>query len=207
MKKYLLLLGCACMALAVLADDVVIAKAPSSDLINLTDIIAEKVVSPTNPIEHGGKPRRPKSTPVGGCSSTSINRVYHPGDLMETDGGKKRVRKGIEDSGIPVRPGTFVYCSSGDGSTLSIDKRFVKEFIENVTNGGRGRKEKGGIESWRPVTGNGSVIASSAGGDSDKLTIADVTDLIDQLLKGEAKGKSIGDVTMMIDQILTSPKD
>ena len=218
MKKYLLLLGCACLALAVLADDSTITKVSSSDLIGSKDIIAEKVVKPTNPIEQGGKPRRPKSSPVGGPSIFAnmvkqvglniVSGLVHIGDEVDPNGGKPRTPKGID--GCTVRPGknTGVASSSGDGSGSS--SSFNRVFNPGdvcVTNGGKGRIKKGGLDSWRPGTGNGPVIASPAGGNTDKMTIGDVTTLIDQLLKDEANGKSIGDVTMMIDQILTNPKD
>lgn len=121
-----------------------------------------------------------------------------------TNGGKPRLPekpRSTNPGNVAVRNGSF----SGNSLAKKDDPReWTLEKVDLVgfhidPLGGKPR-DKG-----RPlgITPGGVVVAGGA----KKLTIDDVTSLIDQLLtEGQSSAKNISDVTTLIDQLLTQPE-
>ena len=148
----------------------------------------------------GGKPRDPGRPLSSGDFINFLKGNKNPGVRSNSDG---------EES-------SSVNCS-GDEDHINLIKYEPKQFVVVVGDEEQGGKPRVPIVPGRPKSvtefiyvckGNGnennsSVMTPSAGNNSGKVTIADVTTLIDQLLTGtQSEGKSIADVTKMIDQIL-----
>ena len=221
MKKYLLLLGCACMALSSLADDTDINKIRTHDFgsftISATTTAVTRYTRDDNPITHGGKPRLPErpvrdGNPDPACDGTTSYN-YLPGHVMlcvrgvqETLGGKPR---------FPVKPlslpGAVSLFSNDDGSTMSNmhvggERNFVKADLVEFGKEPLGGKPR---DPGRPLSIDDFLnnVRNNSSFSSSKPTIDDVTSLIDQLLyEGQGQAKSVNDVTTMIDQMLIQPK-
>jgi hypothetical protein len=228
MKKYLLLLGCACMALSALADDTDINKVRTHDFgsftVSATSIVVTRYTRDDNPITHGGKPRLPErpvrnGNPDPACDGTTSYN-YLPGHVelvaqamssvkgvKETLGGKPR----LPEKPLSTGPGTVSLFSKDDGSTMSNmhvggERNFVKADLVEFGKEPLGGKPR---DPGRPLSIDDFLnnVRNNSSFSSSKPTIDDVTSLIDQLLyEGQGQAKSVNDVTTMIDQMLIQPK-
>lgn len=227
MKKYLLLLGCACMALSALADDTDITKVRTVDMSSFTKCqtatVMTRYTSDDNPITHGGKPRLPEKPVREGnpaCDGTTSYNVAGNNNyafpalrfvievgIVVTNGGKPRLHEKPRSGGgsgivYPVSDGSTSFSSSVGWGTKDLVKVDLVELGKEPL-GGKPR------DPGRPLSIDDFLnnVRKNSSYSSSKPTIDDVTSLIDLLLKeGQSNGKSVNDVTTMIDQMLTQPK-
>lgn len=230
MKKYLLLLGCVCMALSAFADDTDINKIRTHDFgsftVSATSTVVTRYTRDDNPITHGGKPRLPErpvrnGNPDPACDeTTSYNLPGHVelvaqaiscvvSGVKQTNGGKPR---------LPEKPrgdGTGIVYPLSDGSSSYyvnvVDAGERELFLKTADLVEFGKEPLGGKprDPGRPLTIDDfwNNVRNNSSYSSSKPTIDDVTSLIDQLLnEGQGQEKSVNDVTTLIDRMLTQPK-
>ena len=197
MKKYLLILGCVCLAFAALADNNVVAGVNPSNApgktCNLDASNSTKRYVDT-PDHKGGRPH--------GQVNPSKPRIFD--DLTNI------IKSGLHDSGD-------VACMSEESSvSFSAVHTAWGALKQHILDNGlvpMGGKRRDPVDPSRPTSGSGfaSLVMSTARGNvsvgsakETSVSINDVTTLIDQLLEGKQASKSIDDVTMLIDQLLTN---
>lgn len=194
MKKYLLVLGCVCVAFALMADDHVVAGVSASGAPAKTSNVnpSSKQFEET-PTHKGGKPRQhvdpSKPRIVNNVTDHSKPSLYDSGNV-----GCMSEETSVSFSTIHTPNWSDLKQHLLDnGSEPMGGKRRKPTDPSKPTGGGFGNLVMGNL--------GGSVTSPSTNGTN--VTIDDVTTLIDQLLEGnQAAGKSIDDVTMLIDQLL-----
>lgn len=182
MKKYLLIIACACLALSSFADDN--AGVSKKEAATTSGLVSRKVYE-LDP--NGGKPRRP---------------IMGVGDLENL-----RIKAGTKESGSG---GTGTYSKPSHADLVdNIKQAFAELGMDPL--GGKPRvpvdprkpTSSGGFANMVKGNINVSISCPSHVGQSDHVGIDDVTSLIDKLLTNQGNGKSIADVTRMIDRMLT----